>query len=175
VEELMIRNVNSCHPENNLAELAAMMWNQRCGALPILDDSGNVVGMITDRDICIALGTRNMRASDVLAREVSSGEYFSCGPGDDVRDALRTMGTQEVSRLPVVDDGNRLVGMLSIDDIVFRAASGSSSVSDREIINTLAAIREERIHQPNAGTENESDLSADLRMPMNYGDVKIRR
>ncbi len=172
VNELMIENVNSCHPENNLAELAAIMWSRRCGALPMLDDSGKVVGMITDRDIGIALGTRNMKASDVLAGEVSSRKLFSCGPSDDVRDALKTMRTEEVSRLPVVDTSGRLVGLLSIDDIVFHAASGTSSVSDREIINTVAAIREERIHQPN---EKESDLSSDLRMPLNYGDVDIRR
>jgi CBS domain-containing protein len=175
VKQLMIGNVFSCHPENNLAELAAMMWNHRCGALPIIDSAGKVAGMITDRDICIALGTRNARASDVLAREVSPGPYVSCAPGDEVRSALEIMGTQEVSRLPVVDDSGRLVGMLSIDDIVFRAACGSSDVTDREIINTLAAIREERIHQPSIDTENGNGVSADPRIPMNYGDVNVRR
>ena len=67
VKDLMTRNVSSCRPENNLAELAEVMWNQQRGALPILDGGGRVIGIITDRDICIALGTRNIRASDVLA------------------------------------------------------------------------------------------------------------
>jgi CBS domain-containing protein len=137
VKDLMTRKVSSCRPENNLAELVEMMWNQRCGALPILDDTGRVTGIVTDRDICIALGTRNVRASDVLARDVSPPVCFVCSPDNDVRDALRTMTTEEVGRLPVVDEAGQLVGILSIHDIVFRAGGGRSSLSDREIVNTV--------------------------------------
>jgi CBS domain-containing protein len=82
VKDLMTRDVSSCGPENNLAQLAKMMQNNRCGALPILDSSGRVTGIITDRDICIALGMKNIRASDVLAREASSPGCVSCSPGD---------------------------------------------------------------------------------------------
>jgi CBS domain-containing protein len=148
VKDLMTRDVSSCRPENNLAELAEVMWSQRCGALPILDDSGRVIGLITDRDICIALGTRNIRASDVLARDVSPLRYFTCSPDSDLPDALRTMANQEVGRLPVVNEIGQLVGILSMDDVIFRAGGGRSSLSDREIIDKVAAMREERIHDP---------------------------
>jgi CBS domain-containing protein len=168
VKDLMTKNVNSCRPDNNLAELAEVMWNNRCGVLPILDGSGRVMGLITDRDICIALGTRNIRASDVFARDVSRPAYFSCSPDNDVRDALKTMATQEVSRLPVVDEAGRLAGILSIDDIVFRAGGGRSSLSDREIIDALKAMWEDRVHQPEAAAQGGSELSPDVRMPMNY-------
>jgi CBS domain-containing protein len=170
VKDLMTKNVTSCHPENNLAELAEVMWNQRCGALPILDNAGRVIGIVTDRDICIALGTRNLRASDVLTRDVSPHGCASCSPENDVRDALRTMGRQEVGRLPVVDGGGYLVGILSIDDIVFRAGAGRSDLSDREIIDALKAMREERIHQTGAVAQEESDVLSNLRMPLNYQD-----
>ena len=175
VKDLMTRNVNSCRPENNLAELAKVMLKQRCGALPIVDVSGRVTGIITDRDICIALGMRNIRASDVRARDVSPPACISCGPDNDVRDALRTMGKQEVSRLPVVDETGQLVGILSIDDIIFRAGGGRSGLSDREIIDTMRAMREERIHQPDAVTKEGGDSHSDIRIPMNYEHVKIRK
>jgi CBS domain-containing protein len=168
VKQLMTKNVSSCRPEDNLAQLAEVMWNQQCGALPILDGSGRVMGIITDRDICIALGTRNIRASEVLARDVSPPGCVSCSPDNDVRDALRTMATQEVGRLPVVDEAGQMVGILSIDDIIFRAGGGRSGLSDREIIDTLTAMREERIHQSEVVTQNGSELRSDLRMPMNY-------
>jgi CBS domain-containing protein len=168
VKDLMTRDVSSCSPENNLAELAKMMRNSRCGALPILDSAGRVTGIITDRDICIALGTKNIRASDVLAREVSSPGCVSCSPGNDVRDALRTMATQEVSRLPVVDEAGQLVGILSIDDIIFRAGGGHSCLSDREIIDTMRAMREERIHQLDVVTQDSDNVRSDIRMPMHY-------
>jgi CBS domain-containing protein len=176
VKDLMTRNVSSCRPESNLAELAEVMWHQQCGALPMLDGSGRVIGIITDRDICIALGTRNIRASDVLARDVSSPKCFTCSPDNDARDALRTMATQEVSRLPVVDEAGQLVGILSIDDLVFRAGGGSSDLSDSEIINTMRAMREERIHQTHVVAQGGSDLRSNLRMPMNYSvDINIRK
>ena len=172
VKDLMTRNVFSCRPESNLAEVAEVMWNQQCGALPMLDASERVRGIITDRDICIALGTRNIRASDVLARDVSPPKCFSCSPDNDAREALKTMATQEVSRLPVVDEAGQLVGILSIDDLVFRAGGGSSDLSDSEIINTMRAMREERIHQPHVVAQGGSDLRSNIRMPMNYsGDV----
>jgi CBS domain-containing protein len=93
---------------------------------------------------------------------------FSCSPDNDARDALKTMAVQEVSRLPVVDEAGQLVGILSIDDIVFRAGGGSSDLSDSEIINTMRAMREERIHQTLVVAQGGSDLRSNIRMPMNY-------
>jgi CBS domain-containing protein len=58
IEDVMTRNVYFCSPSMNLAEAVAMMWTDDCGALPVVNESGNVVGMITDRDICIALAAR---------------------------------------------------------------------------------------------------------------------
>ena len=171
VKQLMTANVSSCRQDNNLAEIAEIMWNNRCGALPILDSSGRVMGIITDRDICIALGTRNIKASDVLARDVSPPGFFSCRPDDDARVALRTMATEEVGRLLVVDEACQLVGIISIDDIIFRAGGGRSGLSDREIIDALAAMREDRIHQPDVVQQDGHDLQADIRMPLNYEHV----
>lgn len=175
VKDLMTRNVNSCRPENNLAELAKVMRKQRCGALPIVDVSGKVTGIITDRDICIALGMKNVRASEMRARDVSHTACISCSPDNDVRDALRTMATQEVSRLPVVDEAGQLVGILSIDDIIFRAGGGRSGLTDREIIDTMRAIREERIHQTDSAKQEGSNLRSEIRMPLNYEHVNIRK
>lgn len=174
VKDLMTGNASSCHTENNLAELTEMMWNQRCGALPVVDDAGKVLGVITDRDICVALGTRNVRASDLLARDVSPLKCFRCGPADDVRDALKTMAAEEVSRLPVVDDAGKLLGMLSIDDVTFHAAYGCSSLNDHEIINAIAAIREDRIHHATTATGDRRYLRQDVRAPANYRGESFR-
>lgn len=171
VKQLMTKNVRSCRQDNNLAEIAEIMWNERCGALPILDGSGKLVGIITDRDICIALGTRNIKASDVLAQDVSPPQYFGCRPDDDAQVALRTMATEEVGRLPVIDEAGQLVGIISIDDIIFRAGGGRSSLTDREIIDTLRAMREERIHQRDGVEQTRQDLQTDVRMPLGYEHV----
>ena len=93
---------------------AARPWRSRSDveppmrSTPILNPAGEVIGMITDRDICIALGRRNIRASDVLGRDVSRPGYFTCGPDDDVRYVLKTMAIKAISRLPVIDESSQL-------------------------------------------------------------------
>jgi len=122
VEELMVKNVSCCRMSQNLAEIAEIFWKKRRGSLPVLDENGNVGGIITDRDLAIALGTRNLRASEVRVRDVAPPRVFTCRAGDDALEALETMTIQNVRRLPVVDEKDRLAGMLSIDDLIRRAA-----------------------------------------------------
>lgn len=80
VRDVMVPNARFCRPEFNLAEVAAIMWDEDCGALPVVNDQGDVTSMITDRDICIALGTRNKKASDVAVKDVSLPRYFASRP-----------------------------------------------------------------------------------------------
>ena len=85
------------------------------------------------------------------------------------------MATQEVGRLPVIDEVGQLVWVLSIEDVVFRARSGRSCFNESEVINRTRPMREERIHQLNVVTQNNSDLRSNIRMPMNYEDMNIRK
>jgi len=146
VENFMVRDVKFCNPNNNLAEVVEIMWNGGCGTLPVLNDSGQLWSMITDRDICIALGTRNLRASEVHVSDVAAPRYFACAADDDIYTALKTMAAQEVRRLPVVDDEHKLVGILSIDDVILHAKAGSEinfdskRTLDAGLITTLKAI-----------------------------------
>ena len=73
VREMMTSDVKTCRPETNLAEAVKDMWEGDCGALPVVSDEGRVIGMITDRDICIALATRGRSADRIAVREVAQG------------------------------------------------------------------------------------------------------
>jgi CBS domain-containing protein len=97
------------------------MWNANCGFLPVQSADGRVIGVITDRDICIALGTRNCAAGEVSVGEVMSGELHSCGPDDDIHIGLQTMREAKIRRLPVMAKNGTPVGVLSMDDVLFRA------------------------------------------------------
>jgi CBS domain-containing protein len=158
VRDVMTKNVAFCRPENNLAEVTELMWKHRCGAVPIVVESGRVVGIITDRDICMALGTRNLKASNLTAADVSLPKYFACGPFEDIHDALQTMASQEVRRLPVVDADGKLVGILSIDDVVLFARAGST-INFGEVIRTLKAICEYRPHDREALIETAANAA----------------
>lgn len=122
VEELMVKNVACCRGTQNLAEIAEILWNTGRGSLPVVSETGVVESIITDRDIAIALGTRNVRASEVRVSDVALPRVFTCRAGDDVIDALDTMVSQNVRRLPAVDEENKLAGILSLDDLLRRAA-----------------------------------------------------
>ena len=143
VQELMTRSVEACKPSTDLAAVAMIMWRRDCGIVPVVDNDGRVKGVLTDRDICMAVSTRHRPPEQITAEQVMSGKVFAVHPDDAVHDALRTMGNERVRRLAVTDDGNRLVGLISMNDIVCRTqAHGRPGVEPgvREVIETMKSI-----------------------------------
>jgi CBS domain-containing protein len=144
VEDVMTKDVQSCSPETDLAAAAMLMWEHDCGTLPIVDDSNQVVGMITDRDICMAAATKHQDIAGLNVGEVTTGQVYSCTPEQDVRDALQTFHRARVRRLPVVDDKGNLQGILSMNDIVLNAeegrSKGTTDIPYDEVVNTFKVI-----------------------------------
>jgi CBS domain-containing protein len=144
VTDVMAKPPAYCSPETNLAAAVEILWRQNCGILPIVDSKEKVVGLITDRDICVALGTRNRLPSDMTVSEVASGKVIACKPDDDLRGALATMAQAKVRRLPVIEAGGKLQGILSIDDVVLRTETGilkkDSELSFEDVVNTLKIV-----------------------------------
>jgi predicted transcriptional regulator len=144
VQDVMTKTVASCRADANLAAAAALMWDYNCGQLPVVDDQGTVTSVITDRDICIALGTRNQRASEVKVCEVICRPAVLCNADDDLRSALRTMAAERVRRLPVVDYQGALAGILSWEDVTLQARHHGDTdrppVSFEDVMHTLRAI-----------------------------------
>jgi CBS domain-containing protein len=140
VKDLMTTDVKRCSPETNLASAAKIMWEGDCGAVPVTDERDHVVGVITDRDICIAAATRPSREGEIPVKDVISKAVYSCAPGDDVRAALDTMKARKVRRLPVVDQGGRLVGIVSIHDIAEQSRNRGGDVSPDSVLDAFIAI-----------------------------------
>ena len=148
VREIMTGEVGSCGLETNLAAAARIMWEKDCGAVPVLDSQGQVIGIITDRDICMALTTRNYLASGITVGDVISGMVKACAPDDDVNTALQTMQREQVRRLPVVDGEGKLVGILALNDVILHSKQGKSKkgahVSHGEVMEALKALSQHR-------------------------------
>src|SRR5262245_49708455 len=142
VKELQTSNVKSVGPETNLAAVAKLMWEGDCGAVPVVNSERKVIGMITDRDICIAAATRSKPPAEIRASEVITNHgVHAVKPEDDVRVALRTMRKHRVRRLPVVDQQQRLAGILSINDLAMNASPTlPDSVPAQEFLETFQAI-----------------------------------
>jgi CBS domain-containing protein len=150
VQEVMTLDVKFCELETNLAAVTELLWQTDCGAVPVMDH-GKLQGMITDRDICIALGTKNVLAGEVTAGEVIGHEVFTCAPQDEIHQALKTMRTHKVRRLPVVDYQGQLAGILSLNEVVLRAhklSRKSGDITYEDIATTMKAICEHRHPEP---------------------------
>jgi CBS domain-containing protein len=144
VQDVMTKAVASCRPDANLAEASALMWEHGCGQLPVVDDQGKVTSVITDRDICIALGTRDQRACDIRVGDVAYRAAVVCNADDNLRSALKIMAAERVRRLPVVNAEGALVGILSLEDVTLQAKhhgdTDRPAVSFEDVMSTLRAI-----------------------------------
>ena len=142
VQEIMTQDVACVSRQTNAATAAEIMWMRNCGALPIVEDGGRLVGAVTDRDLFIALGTQNRMPAELQMEAVMRSGPFFCEQGDDVRQALKTMAREKIHRLPVVDESRTLKGILSIDDVLAR----TDSLLKEDAIRTIKAISEHQIN-----------------------------
>lgn len=145
VADLMTKDVACCRANESLSVAAKLMWDHDCGAVPVLDDSGErVVGMITDRDICMSTWLRHAAPDAIPVREAMSRSLQSCSPEDSIASAEEAMRRSKVRRLPVLDGQGRIVGIISLADIVRAAerdrARPQKEVAADEIAATLATI-----------------------------------
>jgi CBS domain-containing protein len=142
VQHVMTKDVHTCRPETNLSMAAMQMWNGDLGVLPVLANGGTVVGIITDRDICMAAATKHCDPTTIKVEEVMTGQVYSCAPETEIHEALQTMQQRRVRRLPVINthDG-KLAGILSLNDVALKAQSGAKAeLSAQDVENTLKAI-----------------------------------
>jgi CBS domain-containing protein len=138
IKDIMTTDVRTCSPGTNLAAAAALMLKGDCGILPVVDE-GKLVGVVTDRDMYIALATRNKPASHVTVGDVARQQVFTCDPDDDVHAALATMKEHRVRRLPVQGFGGTVLGIVSVNDILL-AAGARKQVRTDEVVDALQAI-----------------------------------
>ncbi|MEZ6185991.1 MAG: CBS domain-containing protein [Planctomycetota bacterium] len=138
VRELMTPVVHTLQPHATLHEAARAHWEHDCGLVPIVDDASGVLGVITDRDVCMAAYIQGRPLQEITVDEIMSTDLITCGPDDDARDALRCMAEGQVHRLVVLDDRDRLHGVLSINDVALGSAKGK--VDATRVVDALSKI-----------------------------------
>jgi len=146
IEQLMQKSVGSVTVDQTLNEAAQILWERDCGSVPVVSEgeTRRVVGMLTDRDICMAAYTQGKGLRELPVRGVMSSPVQTCGPGDSVEDAEAILRRAQVRRLPVVDEADQLVGIVSLADLARAAASCRSqkkpAIDEAEVAETLASI-----------------------------------
>lgn len=121
VEDLMTQDVGACRAYDAADKVAKVMWEQDCGAVPVVDQDRRVVAMLTDRDICMAALTQGRALSEIRVSSAMSKNLWACRRDDDLANAEAVMRKHKVRRLPVVDADGKLAGILSLSDLA-RAA-----------------------------------------------------
>jgi CBS domain-containing protein len=144
VDQLMTRNARACQLEDTLETAARIMWDNDCGCVPVVDGDGRVLGMLTDRDICMAAYLQGGPLRVLSVRSCMSGDIVSCAPDDPLQAAEKAMQSRRVRRLPVVDATGHLAGIISLNDIALEAEREAGrrkpAVGAHEVGHTLAAI-----------------------------------
>lgn len=141
VEQAMTTATACCGLNDSLETIAYQMWNGDFGAVPVLNEQGMPVGMITDRDIAMAAALRHASPAQLFAHQlIGERPLVSCSPTWELKQALKLMVKEKIRRLPVVDDEHRVVGLLSLCDIIEVAGSGRKK-SDEAVADLVAAQR----------------------------------
>lgn len=144
VKEIMTQAAVCCGPETNLGRAVELLWERNVGMLPVVSNDGKLIGIVTDRDLCIAMGTRNRLPGDLTVGEVAIRKVSTCKPDDDVHEALGIMSTKQIRRLPVVNNDGVPQGILSMDDLVVHSEvgklRGACELSSEEVTQSLKKV-----------------------------------
>ena len=146
VSEIMTRSVVTCRPEQFASDAAGLMWEHDCGCVPITDASadGDLVGIVTDRDLCMAAYTRGLPLHEIRVDSIMAPVVQTCRPSDTLEEAERRMSEAKVRRIPIVGGAGEVVGILSLSDIArARERSRTARFLERlrgDVARTLAAI-----------------------------------
>lgn len=126
IEEVMTRDVATIRPEKSLLDAAELMRSRDVGSLPV-HENDRLIGMITDRDIVVRGLTDNDVAGKTV-RDVMSEDVMYCRAGDQVESVATNMADLEMRRLPVVDDHKRLVGIVSLANMMHSKRSAAQTM-----------------------------------------------
>jgi CBS-domain-containing membrane protein len=122
------------------------MWENDCGVVPVVDDDGRVVGMITDRDVCMAAYTQGRLLSQIRVANAMAKEVHGVLETDTLESAEASMRRVRVRRVPVLDEDGRLRGILAMNDLIRHAhrtvGRKRNGLSGDSIVRTLAEICE---------------------------------
>ena len=155
VKDVMTPDARAIWPTVSLADAAKQMWESDCGVLPIVKDGRKVVGMITDRDICMATAMRDLNPSNISVEEVMNATVYGVAPDEEVEQALQTMREHKIRRLPVVNLEGDLEGILSMNDIVLKAKTRNGkkpAIDYADVVKTYQAICEHPVTMAKAAT-----------------------
>ena len=151
VKELMTDTPVTCDLSDTANKAARIMWERDCGVVPVVDRDGRAVGIVTDRDICMAAYLQGLPLSSIPIAKIMSRDLCTVEAETELSDAERLMQERQIRRLPVVKNGG-LVGILSLSDVAQGVTRNSglrqTTGESQQLLRTVGKVTEPRAHQP---------------------------
>jgi CBS domain-containing protein len=142
VRELMTAAPHRCYPADPLSKAAQLMWDNDCGCVIVVDHLDNVVGIVTDRDICMGAYSQGKSLAEIPISSACSTGVVTCNAEDTIDTVQRLMIENQVRRLPVVERDGHVVGLLSLSDLAQHADFVTTAQGARAAAHTLAMVME---------------------------------
>jgi CBS domain-containing protein len=163
--ELMTTDVKSCGTNDSLQRAAQIMWESDCGVVPVVDSEGRVVGIVTDRDICMSAYTQGLPLWQIPVSDAMAKHVHGVREDDPLEAVEQLMRRVRVRRVPVLDAKAHLKGILSLNDLARHAHRSterkSNGLTSEGISQTLAAICQPRT----AMGSTEATISSNAAQP----------
>jgi len=147
VQDIMTRDPASVSPDSSAREAAQVMLREEVGLVPVVDGGNRLVGVVTDRDIAIRCVAEGKDGSCSVRDVMSTGDIATCKESDELDSLMDAMRSEKVRRIPIVDNRNKLIGIVSMADIAVEAPH------DPELAHAL-----EKISKPASWLDRLSDF-----------------
>ena len=132
IKDCMCENVCLASPDTTIKEIAKLMNDNDIGSIPICDSNNSICGIITDRDIVLKVVACDKSINSTKAEEIMSKNICCCKQTDEIKDIENKMGIYQIRRIPVCNDKNNVIGIVSLKDL--------TKIENDEIAKTLKEI-----------------------------------
>ncbi len=136
VKDCMCQHVYYAKPETNVYEIVKLMNDNHVGCIPVCDDNNCICGILTDRDILLRTVACNKDIKNTTASEIMSTNVCTCKQEDDMVNAQNKMSNNQIRRLPVCDENNHVIGILTLGDL----AQNDIELGKQEVCSTIENI-----------------------------------
>jgi len=120
--EVMTKNPVCCRPDDMVVKVAQLMQSENIGSIPVIENeqTQKLVGIVTDRDLALKIVAKGQDAKSTKVEAVMTRQIVTCRTGDDLQMALDLMADHQLRRIPIVDDDDKIVGIIAQADVATR-------------------------------------------------------
>jgi CBS domain-containing protein len=120
--EVMTKNPVCCLPNDLVTKAAELMKNEHVGSIPVIENeqTKKLVGIVTDRDLALKIVADGLDAKSTKVETVMTRKVVTCHAEDDLQKAVDAMSENQLRRIPIVDDDNKILGIIAQADVATR-------------------------------------------------------